>query len=159
MAREKADREDLLREATALVERVELTLNEGEPIVLGFRRDGSLSCYFNPDLVYQFNARGELRRAFVAGVLYKADRGQLARLDRRETATAVELAHTGLTEPQTFEFLRDMHRQLNELRVALQRGEYRWVGQIPAEADVLARVVAWLANDTPRTIAASARVG
>ena len=42
MARRESDREDLLREATALVERAELTI-EGfdEPIVVGFRRDGS----------------------------------------------------------------------------------------------------------------------
>ncbi len=159
MAREKADREDLLREATAFVERVEISLVEHKPIVVGFRRDGSLSCYLNPDMVYQFNARGELRRAFVAGVLYKADRGRLARLDRRETATAVELVRAELTEPQTVEFLQLMQRQLGELRAALLSGSYRLIGQVPSEGNVLARVVEWLAVDTPRTIAASPRVG
>ena len=74
MARRESDREDLLREATALVERAELTI-EGfdEPIVVGFRRDGSASFFFGADPVYQFNTAFELRRAFVVGLLYKAE--------------------------------------------------------------------------------------
>src|SRR5688572_26999220 len=69
MSRRESDREDLLREATALVERVELLVpGEGEPVVAGFRRDGSLSVFFGPEAVYQFNSAGELRRAFAGGL-------------------------------------------------------------------------------------------
>src|SRR5688572_18570527 len=65
MARQEQDREDILREATALVERVELLIPEfPEPIVAGFRRDGSASFFFGADPVLQFNAQGKLRRAF-----------------------------------------------------------------------------------------------
>src|SRR5437588_282047 len=89
MARETTDREDLLREATALVERAELAVADWpEPVVIGFRRDGAASIYFGGDPVYQFNARGELRRAFVADRLFKAEHGILAALDRQRSATA-----------------------------------------------------------------------
>ena len=44
MAREESEREDLLRDATALVERIELVFStattSAENIVVGFRRDG-----------------------------------------------------------------------------------------------------------------------
>src|SRR5262245_38318908 len=72
MARQESDREDLLREATALVERAELKVaGEPEPVTVGFRRDGSLSVFFGSVAVYQFNTAGELRRAFADGLLYK----------------------------------------------------------------------------------------
>ncbi len=80
MARDEQDREDLLREATALVERVELapTDNEaGEHIVIGFRAGGAASVYFGGDTAYHFNSDGELRRAYADGLLYKADIGRL----------------------------------------------------------------------------------
>ena len=72
------NREDLLREATALVERIELVphrdrqFDASEPIVVGFRADGALSIFFGDDPVYQFNAAGELRRAYCDGLLFKA---------------------------------------------------------------------------------------
>jgi len=73
MAREEEPREDLLREATALVERVELQI-EGfaETIVAGFRRDGAASFYFGQDFVFQFNTANQLRRGYVEGRLFKA---------------------------------------------------------------------------------------
>ena len=70
MARDESDREDLLREATALVERIELApadAADDEHIVAGFRRDGALSIYFGADPVYHFNSAGELRRAYCDG--------------------------------------------------------------------------------------------
>src|SRR5215216_4505512 len=93
MAREGSSREDLLREATALVERIELLPRTtdrsmvasdlvGEHIIAGFRRDGALSIFFGEDPVYQFNAAGALRRAYCDGKLLKAARGRLAALQR-----------------------------------------------------------------------------
>ena len=66
MAREEADREDLMREATALVQRAEFSAG-GKPVFVGFRTNGAASVFFDSDPVYQFNSNGELRRAFVAG--------------------------------------------------------------------------------------------
>ena len=46
MARHEEDREDLLAEATALVERAELVVEgAAESVVIGFRRDGCASIY------------------------------------------------------------------------------------------------------------------
>ena len=52
MAKEERDREDIFREATALVERVELSgiVGQAEPVVIGFRRNGCGSIYFGVEL-------------------------------------------------------------------------------------------------------------
>src|SRR5437870_346539 len=121
MAQRETDREDLLAEATALVERVELSIEspsnadfaaslatrgtKHDPIVAGFRRDGSLSIFFGGDPVYQFNARGELRRAFVNGLLYKAVQGKLAALRRVRSADETQLVRHDLTPAETVQFL------------------------------------------------------
>ena len=50
MARHQEDREDILREATALVERVELEIeNLEDPVVVGFRRDSGPAFFFGAD--------------------------------------------------------------------------------------------------------------
>ena len=84
MAREEADREDLLGDATAFVERIEWRLPSGDPtaqsdppgqiVFAGFRADDAVSFYFDADPVYHFNAAGQLRRAFCQGLLLKAER-------------------------------------------------------------------------------------
>src|SRR5690349_3711217 len=92
MVRQESDHEDLLREATALVERVELHVPGFEqPIVVGFRRDGCASFFFGAEAVYQFNSAGELRRGYIDGLLYKADCRRLIGLKRERTEAAVEL--------------------------------------------------------------------
>ena len=54
MARLEEDREDILQEATALVERVELEIeNLEDPVVVGFRRDSGPAFFFGADPVYQ----------------------------------------------------------------------------------------------------------
>ena len=99
MARKEQDREDLLSEATPLVERIELDV-EGFPetIVVGFRRTGEGSVYFGPDPVYQFNGAGELRRGYRAGRLIKAEQGRLVFLDRLRGPTDVLLSLEVLAE-------------------------------------------------------------
>lgn len=147
MARDEADREDLLAEAIALAERAELRLLESaEPVVVGFRRDGAFSCYFGPDPVYQFNGRGELRRGYLAGELLKAQDGSLVALRRVRTANAVELRSRPLTPPQQAELLAEMHARLERLQAMLEQGQYELVGQVPPEGQVVARCTAWLAS-------------
>lgn len=76
MARQEHDREDLLAEAVALVERIELRVGDWpQSVTAGFRRDGSASFYLTADEVYQFNTARQLRRAFLAGRLIKARHG------------------------------------------------------------------------------------
>jgi hypothetical protein len=154
MARESEDREDLLAEATALVERAELTVaGESQPVVAGFRRDGCLSLFFGPDPVYQFNTGHALRRAYVDGRLYKAEQGRLVALDRRREAGALHLARHELDPAQTTQFIGEMDRRLGHLGQALADGAYSIVGQVPAEGAVPERVRSWLAEHRQGTIA------
>lgn len=176
MARDEADREDLLAEATALVERIELDVpGEAEAVVVGFRRDGAASFFFGADPVYQFNAARELRRAFVDGLLYKAVSGHLAELRRERSAGATVLWRRDLDGAEQGEFLARAAARLDGLRAALEIGGEKWwagpalappykrrpavLRQVPAQGDVLMRVRHWLDKaPTPLVAAQSARV-
>ncbi len=144
MARHESEREDLLREATALVERAELAVpGFAEPIVAGFRRDGAASFFFGADPVYQFNARGELRRAFSGGLLFKADRGELAELRRERTAREVALVRRQLDAVEISDFLLQAQERLSLLGNAITAKHFQIIGQVPADADVVGRIDAW----------------
>jgi len=145
MSRRESDREDLLREATALVERAELSVaGFDEPVVVGFRRDGSASFYFGADPVYQFNTAGELRRAYVGGLLYKAERGRLVSLSRERTAAAVAMFRMELDDQEAANLLLAMRQRLSALQTALREASFSVTGQIPIDTDVPARVIRWL---------------
>lgn len=159
MARDEQEREDLLREAVALVERCELALASGGNVVLGFRADGAASFYFDGDPAWHFNARRQLRRAFVDGFLYKAERGRLVRLERSRTATAVELLRHACSQQEMAKLLARAGADLVGLQQALMTGEYQLVGQVPPGADVGARAAQWLAAfSRPIRVAATPRV-
>jgi hypothetical protein len=161
MARHESDREDLLREATALVERIELSPvhePQGEHVVAGFRRGGACSIFFGDHSVYQFNAQGELRRAYCDGLLVKADRGRLVSLRRVRAHDEVQLLRNDLTDDEQAAFLGRMNEILRDFEAQLNRGQYRVSGQVPADANVLDRVRTWLAHRQRPTIAASPRL-
>jgi hypothetical protein len=145
MSRHESDREDLLREATALVERAELNLlGYDEPVVVGFRRDGSVSCYFGADPVYQFNTNCELRRAYLAGLLYKAEHGKLIALRRERNETEVALVRTELSADKTAVILFALQQEMHRLNDALACGSFTLHRQVPADADVTGRIRTWL---------------
>ena len=156
MARHEQDREDILREATALVERVELKVpDHAEPVIVGFRRDGSASLFFGADPVFQFNSAGELRRAYVAGRLIKAERGRLVALKRQRTETQVHLLRTELDPQATIDILQAAAHHLQQLGDHLRSAAVQVRGQVPATTDVVARVRDWLERlATPLQIAA-----
>lgn len=157
MARQESDREDLLREATALVERVELRVaGTAEPIVVGFRKDGAASVYFGASPVLQFNAAGELRRAFVDGRLLKAERGRLVALTRHRTAGEVALVREALTAAEHEELLAAAQLRLAALLAALEASAFEIVGVVPEQVDVALRVRRWLA-DRPSEMTVAAR--
>ena len=160
MARQESQREDLLREATALVERVELRLpDQPEPIVAGFRRDGSASFFFGESPVYQFNSRRELRRGFLGGLLYKAQNGRMVEMRRERTPAAVELHSRPLTAYESAEFLLTAKCKLIGLREAIAAGQAEVVGQVPADQDVVAHVLTWLREPQDEiAVAADSRV-
>lgn len=165
MAREESNRENLLREATALVERVELVPHVSDSsytanilgeahIVAGFRANGALSVFFGEDPVYQFNAVGELRRAYCDGMLLKAIRGRLASLERVRTRNEVQLIRHELTENEHATFLSRMADHMQELAALLNGNRFQIVGQVPLSADVLGRLRLWLARDDQWPVAA-----
>lgn len=146
MAREEHDREDLLAEATALVERIELRVPAfSAPVVAGFRREGAASFYFGAELAYHFNTAGLLRRAFASGLLYKAERGRLVSLDRRRTAGQVQLVRHDLTDEEAERFLASLADRLTALCDALASGRFERLRQAPAGSDVVGRIGDWLA--------------
>lgn len=160
MSSRESDREDLLREATALVERAELQVTGfAELVIVGFRRDGAASFFFGADPVYQFNAAGELRRAFVGGLLYKAERSKLVALRRERSDGAVVLVRHELSADETIGFLKAIQDHLTRLRAALSTRSYVVVGQIPPEAAVAERISGWLEGlKTSIVVAKSPRV-
>lgn len=185
MARHEADREDLLREATALVDRVELRTNdEPEPVVVGFRRSGCGSVYFGAEPVYQFNSSGQLRRAYQDGQLLKAEAGRLIGLTRCRTANQVQLLRRAWDAESTTAFLLDARRRLERLRQALAEGRFTLIGQVESTASsdawergtgrtgacspvagqgagdgaLIQRIVHWLASLDALTVAANPHV-
>jgi hypothetical protein len=163
MAREESSREDLLREATTLVERIELAQRATESfrasdtdqhIVVGFRRDGALSIFFGEDPVYQFNAAGELRRAYRDGKLLKAVGGKLAALNRVRTQHETQLVRHDLTPDEQEAFEARMRDHLARFARAIGSDGFTIVGEMPAGADVLARVQEWFASHNTWPIAA-----
>src|SRR5687767_11977524 len=125
LAASESDREDLLREATALVERAELKLpGFVDPVVIGFRRDGSASFFFGADPVYQFNSAGELRRAYIGGLLYKAEQGRLIGLSRERSQTETALIRHELTADKAAVILESLRTDLDRARESLEAGTY-----------------------------------
>jgi hypothetical protein len=148
MARQEHDREDLLREATAMVERASVRVAFWpEPVFVGFRRSSSLSIYFGGDPVYQFNAAGELRRAFVDGLLYKAEGGRLIEIRRERTEQETRLVSRELSDAEAAALTHRMDGLLKDLRDAMQgedASKLEVLGEFPPGANVVGRVEAWL---------------
>ncbi|HET6882738.1 MAG TPA: hypothetical protein VFI31_21400 [Pirellulales bacterium] len=149
-----------MAEATALAERAELRVPaEQEPVVVGFRRNGAASVFFGAEPAYHFNTAGELRRAYVAGLLYKAERARLVSLRRQRVPGEVQLLRHDLTDEETSAFLAEFVSRLDSLRTAFSSGACRVLRQAPENADVLARIRRWLDSlSPPVAVAATPRV-
>jgi len=155
MAREESSRENLLREATALVERIELVPHttgssaeasklDGQHIVAGFRRDGALSIFFGEDPVYQFNAVGDLRRAYCGGRLLKAVSGRLFSLTRVRTEAETQLVRHELSHAEESTFLSRMSGHLRGLAAILNGNAFEVIGQVPPNAKLPDRLQTWM---------------
>lgn len=147
MAREEQTREDLLAEATALAHRIELRIDDlAEPVVIGFRASGAASIYWGESPAYHFNATGELRRAFVAGTLYKAENRQLVAMRRQRSAHETVLASQALSPDAQRQFMTECQARIAHLRDALSASRFSTLRQVPQQADVLNHVQRWLQN-------------
>lgn len=136
MARQEADREDLLAEATALVRRAELRI-AGEPslIVAGVRDNGCWSIYFGSDPVFHFDAHGQLRRAFFDGKLLRTQGTTLARLTRVRTDSTTTLQRRDLDAAELDEFLTTMKQRLRALADSLLNNA-EILRRVPLEDDL-----------------------
>jgi hypothetical protein len=147
MARRERDREDLLAEATALAERMELRVDEeAEPMVLGVRRDGCLSIYFSADCAVHFNTRQEVRRMYLDGALIKAECGKLVSMRRERSERAVELLSHELSAAEQQRILAEMRQRITATSSSLERSTCQVVRQIPADFPALERAKVWLAR-------------
>ncbi len=145
MARDPQDCEDLLRDATGLVSRVELKIPELEThIVCGFRTDGSLSIYWGQDEVVQFNALGELRRGYWQGKLLATYRRQLVWLNRsQQEGGRMRFAREPFTVEERKNFIAQLMRRIDQLQQSVSGREYQLIGQIPPDENVLGRLRDW----------------
>lgn len=158
MAREESDREDLLRDASALIERIELApanSDVGDHVVMGFRNDGAMSVYFGSDAAYHFNRKGQLRRAFCDGLLVKAENQRLVSMQRLRQGNEVTLLRHNMLDEEQSEFLFGMLKRLRELMQQCSRHALVTVGQVPADAKVLDRAMKWLDSHDEAQIARS----
>ncbi|MFO0912357.1 MAG: hypothetical protein U0795_05345 [Pirellulales bacterium] len=179
MARLEQDREDLIREATALVDRCELivacrsdransgsssaaAVDEDEAWVVGVRAGGAVSLYFGPGRVYHFNAAGELRRAYVGGRLWKAEGGKLVGLERRRGAGngagSVELVRSEMGEAETREWMDELESWLVRLTAEWESGGRRVSREVVragGEGGMLSWWLGWQAGRAGRIVVAS----
>ncbi len=163
----EVDREDLLAEATALVDRVEWQVSGfAEPIVIGFRRSGDASIYLGADPVYQFTAAGALRRAYADGQLIKAVRGRLVAMTRHRTESLVELRSRELTADEQASLLGRLGKGMAAVRDAACAGQFNVRGAVsdgPRQTDgaaAHARAIAWLQTlELPPAVAAAPNAG
>ena len=159
MSRNEADREDLLREATALVNRIELQLEDAdEAWVVGFRRNDAASVYVGAAPVFQFNTTNELRRGYVDGRLIKAESGRLFWLERRRLEGETQLIRTPLTPEETTTVLSDARETLNRLRDAVASQRFHCIGAVPSESELLDKLSIWL-DAVPDSINVAASPG
>lgn len=134
MARHESDREDLMREATALFRRIELNVDdEPEAVTAGFHRTGRLSVYFGGDPVIHFDESGRLRRAYLTGDLYRTAGTTLARLRRHRTSSTSELLRHDLTPGELAEATAMIERRIGNLHAALRDGRAEILQQIPED--------------------------
>ncbi len=158
MARIDPDLDDLMREAVRLLPRGEfLVPGWAEPVFVGFRREGGPSFYFGPDEVYQFNAAGQLRRAYVQAALYKAHKGQLVRLIRHRTPQQTQLLSRTLSAEETEVFLRSMYSSLERLCREIEAGNATLQAELPSEGRLPQQVLAWLKQHPQPAVAATPR--
>jgi hypothetical protein len=154
MARHEADREDLMREATALERRCELQVPGGtQALIAGLRAGGLLSIYFGSQPVYHFDEASRLRRAYADGFLYRTQGTTLARFSRNRTETATELIRHDLDEAELARFRAQVSMRLETLAGSLRDGRVALLNSVPGGDDLrpelLDRIDHFLAAGAP----------
>jgi hypothetical protein len=161
VARDAHPREDLLRDARALVPRILLRVpfkGKQVEVLAGFRGE-ALSLYFADDPVFHFNARGELRRAFVADQLIKAAHGRLIAMKPKRELERTFLEAAMITESEQQLLLADLRQRLTSLAAALSSKRFDLLGMQPPDSEALPLLESWLNTFKDPSVAMSPRVG
>ncbi|WP_010584264.1 hypothetical protein [Schlesneria paludicola] len=138
-------REDVMREAVSLTQRVELRFpGREDPVVLGFNDLGWLFVYPGRDAMYRFDDQGRLRRAYVEGLLYRTSGQTLAELTRQHEPITSDsdirsqtiLVRRDLTVDEldvfrmhTLELIEALHRSVHDATVIRQVPDDRSTGR------------------------------
>ncbi|RLT20103.1 MAG: hypothetical protein DWI29_04335 [Planctomycetota bacterium] len=147
MAQHEGDREDLMREAVALPDRVELSVDGFDALItIGFRANSAMSIFIGQDPVYQFDPEGRLRRAFVDGRLYRSQHTTLAMLKRERTDTQTLLLRTDLAEDALQSFRGTMLFSLQLLEQKLNAAAFSIRRSVPESVSHITRIQSALAG-------------
>ncbi|HEV7279215.1 MAG TPA: hypothetical protein VGN57_03295 [Pirellulaceae bacterium] len=154
MARREVPKEDLVRDATAFAVRVEFRRTENDPdwIFVGLREGGGGSVYFGDDEFCAFNDRGELRRAFRDGRLYKAEGGRLIAMRRERTDDASVLASEELSDASQNAIVATLAERIRNLRAELAEGSIAVTRSAGHPANDSAAIQVWLSHRTEAPI-------
>lgn len=152
--RNESDREDIMREATALKRRISLRVaGMPEPIVAGFRTNDYFSVFFDQDPVYQYDNQGQLRRAYLGGLLYRTQGNTLAQLKRVRTETQTVLQREDLNSDQLAGFLTTMSEFISRLLTAFENGTVTVLETIPDDPAIADQVTTALRQVTASDVA------
>ena len=147
MAQHEDDREDLMREAVALPDRVELSVNGFESLItIGFRSNSAMSIFIGQDPVYQFDPEGRLRRVFVDGLLYRSQHTTLAMLKRERTDTQTLLLRTDIADDALQSFRGTMLFSLQILEQKLNSADFTIRRSVPDAISHITRIQSTLAS-------------
>ncbi len=149
MARNEQSHEDLMVEATAFPNRVEIQLDSlREPIVIGFKRSGGMSIYFGEDPVYQFDELHSLRRVYLEGHPYRSSGTTLTKLTRSRSPEQTVLLNEDLSDAECRRVMDEMINRLIFLRDALESGQRKILRLVSAdsEQEFETRIVSFIDN-------------
>jgi hypothetical protein len=136
MTRPELPREDLLRDAVAYSERVLLHLAAPpNPLFVGFRASGGISLYYDDDPVFQFNADGELRRAYCEKTKYAAKDGYLMQIASRpapqQESPRIQLSMHRLPDVEEIRLRQNIENCLTRTATCLAQNEFVIEGAYP----------------------------
>ena len=151
MARFETDKDHLMADATALVERAEFVrTSEADDaascrtVTIGFRKDDSFSVYFDQDPFYQFDSAGLLRRSYENGFLYRSQTDTLARLNRQRSEAATTLLRSDLSPQELDRFRQRMRAHIENLLLLLRNGSLLRRRCISERGDIDQRTISFL---------------
>ena len=162
MARQEEEREDLMREAIALVNRCEIKVDFlDDTVVVGFRKDGSPSFFFGQNEVYQFNRHDQFRRGYDGQSLIKSVDGKIVGMHRQRQDDRVNLVSKPFSAAESQAYTRKILDRLSELRSCLLNGNSQILNQVTTDSniDLSSRISEWIGNLKSIEIAKTPRVG